>query len=96
MRACVNTFTLSKSDLEQNDRDRIFEKMLTLVRSDAKRPIAIHEAGHAVVALHLGLPIELVDIEEHESADGPTMGRLKMSSVRKTFRRAKLLNDLST
>jgi hypothetical protein len=52
------------SDNEQDEIERIKNLIVESVAKGANRPRAIHAAGHAVVALHLGLPLESVNIEK--------------------------------
>lgn len=73
------------SDNEQDDVERIKNRMVALVVKDAKRSRAIHEAGHAIVALHLGLPLESVNIEERDAADGQKVGCTKVRPPSESF-----------
>lgn len=67
------------SDLDE-EKARILALMAATPTVTRRRKLAIHEAGHTVVARHLGLPIESVDIEEHESEDGYRGGGLKLTA----------------
>jgi hypothetical protein len=73
------------SDIEQDDIDRINNLMSELLASERHRPRAIHEAGHAVVALHLSLPLESVNIQEREEPDGPRFGCVKVKAISEDF-----------
>jgi hypothetical protein len=73
------------SDNEQDEIERIKNLMVEAVAKSANRPTAIHEAGHAVVALHLGLPLEGVNIEERDTPEGPKFGCAKVRSISESF-----------
>jgi hypothetical protein len=73
------------SDNEQDEIERIKNLMVEAVAKSANRPRAIHEAGHAVVALHLGLPLEGVNIEERDTPEGPKFGCAKVRSISESF-----------
>lgn len=72
------------SDNEQDEIDQI-HKLMAEELAKSPNPIAIHEAGHAVVALHVGLSLEGVDIEERDTPEGPKFGRAKVRSIAEDF-----------
>src|SRR5688572_16497638 len=70
---------------EQSETERILAMMEKELAGSADRPKAIHEAGHTVAALRLGLPLECVDIEDREEADGDKFGSTKVRSLGESF-----------
>jgi hypothetical protein len=78
------------SDDEQDEIERINKRMTESMARDKDRPIAIHEAGHAVVALDLGLPLISVDIVARDGPDGPKFGGTKLRDIRESFSTSEL------
>jgi hypothetical protein len=70
---------------ELDELERIKNLMVEAVAKSANRPRAIHEAGHAVVAQHLGLPLESVNIEERDTPEGPKFGCAKVRPISESF-----------
>src|SRR6185436_18641274 len=58
------------SDCDQNELERIAKLVAESLTKDVNRPKAIHEAAHAVAALHLRLPLIEVNIEERDNRRG--------------------------
>jgi len=73
------------SDDEQDDIERIKNLVVEAVAKSASRPRAIHEAGHSVVALYLGLTLDSVSIEQREDSDGPKFGCARVRSISESF-----------
>lgn len=73
------------NDYQQDDAERIKRLMAEAVANDVNRLRSIHEAGHAVVALHLGLPLESANIEEREDSDGEKFGCVKVRPISESF-----------
>lgn len=73
------------SDNEQDEIERIKSLIVESVAKGANRLRATHEAGHAVVALHLGLPLESVNIEERDTPENPKFGCAKVRSISDSF-----------
>jgi hypothetical protein len=69
---------------EQGENERI-RNLMAEAMANRPNPYAIHEAGHAVVALHLGLPLESVDIEQRDEPDGLKFGRTKVQPIANSF-----------
>ncbi len=73
------------SDDEQDDIERIRNLVVESAAKSGRRPRAIHEAGHAVIALHLGLTLDSVSIEEREDSDGPKFGCARVRPISESF-----------
>lgn len=50
--------------------------------------LAVHEAGHAVAALHLGMDLESSNLETAETSDGPKLGGTKVRGIGESFSEA--------
>jgi hypothetical protein len=83
--SCLVLRLNAMSDNEEDDIQRIKKLMAEALAKDADRSRAIHEAGHAIVALHLGLPLESVNIEERDEPDGPKFGCVKVRAISDSF-----------
>src|SRR5688572_15221538 len=70
---------------EQNDAERILVMMDEALAGSADRPRAIHEAGHTVAALRLGLTLEGVDIKDRDEPDGEKFGCTRVRSISESF-----------
>jgi hypothetical protein len=73
---------MTNNELGENERIR---DLMAEALANRLNPYAIHEAGHAVVALHLGLPLESVDIEQRDEPDGLKFGRTKVQPITDSF-----------
>ena len=73
------------SDNEQDELERIKNLVVASVANGANWPRAIHEAGHAIIALHLGLPLESVNIEERDTPEGPKFGCATVRPISESF-----------
>jgi ATP-dependent Zn protease len=73
------------NDTGPEDLERIAIQVAAGVRDSPKRNRAIHEAGHAVIAHQLSVPLKSVDIEERETAEGVKFGRVTVQSIGETF-----------
>lgn len=62
--------------ISPQDQERITKLMLENLNTP-ERSLAIHEAGHAVVALHLGLKVISVSLGAIEKEGGESLGRLR-------------------
>jgi hypothetical protein len=65
----------------EQDLERMGRQVAESIAKSRTRPRAVHEAGHAIVALHLGLPLESVDIEERDTPEGPKSGRARLRPI---------------
>jgi hypothetical protein len=73
------------ADEEQNENERMLAMMERALAGSHLRPRAIHEAGHTVVALRLGLPLEGVDIRNRDEPDGEEFGCTRVRSIGESF-----------
>ena len=72
-------------DDEQVDIDLINRLMAEELAKPRLEPIPVHEAGHAIVALHLGLHFVGINIKECDVSDGSKFGGTKVRSISDSF-----------